>query len=332
MATIRKRNGKWQVQVRRLGQPTISRTFQAKEDAQRWAREQERLADLGDLSRRERHGDVSLTVGQLLERYIERVCPLKRGAGPVEIGLLRALVRRVPSLTELSLDQAVPARFAEYRDKRLRQASNDTVHRELGLLQHAFEVARTEWGIEIENPIRPLRKPERNRARDRRLRQGEWDKLAKELARCRNPLILPLVRLALATGMRRSELLSLTWSQVDFQRGIIALLKTKNGYPRQVPLTEEAIDVLWGLGRNGERLFPLSCNAVRMAWQRARNRAGLTGFRFHDLRHEAISRFFEMGLSLPEVSMISGHRDPRQLLRYTHLEAAKIAEKLRTSP
>jgi integrase len=167
---------------------------------------------------------------------------------------------------------------------------------------------------------------------DCRLRHGEWNKLAKELGRCRNPLILPLVRLALATGMRRSELLSLTWSQVDFQRGIIALLKTKNGYPRQVPLTEEAIDVLWGLGRNGERLFPLSCNAVRMAWQRARNRAGLTGFRFHDLRHEAISRFFEMGLSLPEVSMISGHRDPRQLLRYTHLEAAKIAEKLRTSP
>jgi integrase len=329
MATIRKRNGKWQVQIRRQGQPTVSRTFRAITDGRKWAREQERLADLGELCHESDQSGASLTVADLVERYIERVCPLKRGAGPVEIGLHRAFLRRSAAIVALPLDQAVPARFAEYRDKRLREVSNDTVHRELGLLQHAFEIARTEWGIEVENPIRPLRKPERNRARDRRLRQGEWDKLAKELARCRNPLILPLVRLALATGMRRSELLSLTWSQIDFERGIIALLKTKNGFPRQVPLTEEALDVLRDLGRNGECLFPLSRNAVKMAWQRARNRAGLNGFRFHDLRHEAISRFFEMGLSLPEVSMISGHRDPRQLMRYTHLEAAKIAEKLR---
>jgi integrase len=76
-------------------------------------------------------------------------------------------------------------------------------------------------------------------------------------------------------------------------------------------------------------VFPVSGNAVRLAWERLRSRADLPGLRFHDLRHEAVSRFFEMGLNIPEVAMISGHRDPRMLFRYTHPKPELIAEKLR---
>jgi integrase len=73
---------------------------------------------------------------------------------------------------------------------------------------------------------------------------------------------------------------------------------------------------------------PISANAFRLAWERVKRRAGVEDFRFHDLRHEAISRFFEIGLSVPEVALISGHRDPRMLFRYTHLRPETIARKL----
>ena len=69
-------------------------------------------------------------------------------------------------------------------------------------------------------------------------------------------------------------------------------------------------------------------SAIAQAWNRAVKRAGIVDLRFHDLRHEAISRFFEMGLSVPEVALISGHRDPRMLFRYTHLRAEDVARKL----
>ena len=66
-----------------------------------------------------------------------------------------------------------------------------------------------------------------------------------------------------------------------------------------------------------------------MDWERLKKRVGVVDLRFHDLRHEAISRFFEMGLSVPEVALISGHKDPRMLFRYTHLRAEDVAKKLR---
>jgi integrase len=77
------------------------------------------------------------------------------------------------------------------------------------------------------------------------------------------------------------------------------------------------------------RVFPISANAFRLAWERLRVRAGVTDLHFHDLRHEAISRFFEKGLNVPEVALISGHRDPRMLFRYTHPKPQAIIKKLR---
>jgi integrase len=95
------------------------------------------------------------------------------------------------------------------------------------------------------------------------------------------------------------------------------------------PLTETALQILDGLPINSDRTFPITTNAFRLAWDRVRARAGITDLHFHDLRHEAISRFFERGLNVPEVALISGHRDPRMLFRYTHPKPHVIAEKLK---
>ena len=103
---------------------------------------------------------------------------------------------------------------------------------------------------------------------------------------------------------------------------------TKNGSPRTIPLSAKALEILKATPRTNERVFPVTGNSIRLAWERLKRRVGIENLRFHDLRHEAISRFFERGLSVPEVALISGHNDLRMLHRYTHLRADDIAKKL----
>ena len=88
-----------------------------------------------------------------------------------------------------------------------------------------------------------------------------------------------------------------------------------------MPLTRRCIEVLQTVPQTYERVFPISATCLRLAWNRARNKAGINDLRFHDLRHEAVSRFFEMGMSVPEVALISGHKDVRA---YKDLDSLKL--------
>jgi integrase len=137
-----------------------------------------------------------------------------------------------------------------------------------------------------------------------------------------------MILMAIETGMRRSELLSMEWANVDEGSRTVYLATTKNGHARTVPLSTAALRAIRQVPRSGDKVFSVTANAFRLAWERLRRRAGVVGLRFHDLRHEAVSRFFEKGLSMPEVAAISGHRDPRMLMRYTHPKAEAIADKL----
>jgi integrase len=118
------------------------------------------------------------------------------------------------------------------------------------------------------------------------------------------------------------------WDDVNVGAGTVLLRNTKNGHPRTVPLSARALAIIRDMPRFGDMVFGVSANAVRLAWERLKRRARVSDLRFHDLRHEAISRFFEKGLNMPEVAAISGHRDPRMLMRYTHPKAEAIAIKL----
>ena len=111
--------------------------------------------------------------------------------------------------------------------------------------------------------------------------------------------------MAVETGMRRGELINILWFDVDLNDRTIHIPHTKNGYERTIPLTPEAARVLETVPRYGTTVFPMTSNAVRLAWERLRRRAGITDLHFHDLRHEAVSRFFEKGLSVPEVGAAS---------------------------
>lgn len=167
-----------------------------------------------------------------------------------------------------------------------------------------------------------------DKGRERRLRPGEFERLSEAAKQTRNKYVLPIVTLAIETGMRRGEILTVQKEHIDLVRRTLLIPEAKNGRARTIPLSKRAVALLTVYAIKEGRLFPLSGNALRLAWERLTCRAGIEDLHFHDLRHEAISRLFERGLSVPEVALISGHRDLRMLLRYTHPIAEGILRKL----
>lgn len=141
-----------------------------------------------------------------------------------------------------------------------------------------------------------------------------------------------LLIVACDSGMRRGELLGLRWVDLALERGIASLALTKNGSARQVPLTIRSIETLRALrvdaSTTDDRVFPISAGSLELAWRRLCERAGVAGLRFHDLRHEAVSRLFEKGLNVVEVSTIGGHRELKMLRRYTHLSADDLVARV----
>ena len=161
---------------------------------------------------------------------------------------------------------------------------------------------------------------------DRRVAQAELSALN---AACFHPMLWQIITLALETAMRRGEIVAMQWDHINWGKATLHIPVTKTGRPRMIPLTPKAMGVLRALPQDGQKVIPITGNAIRLAWERLKKSAGVTDLRFHDLRHEAISRFFEMGLSVPEVALISGHKDPRMLFRYTHLRAEEVGKKFK---
>jgi integrase len=222
---------------------------------------------------------------------------------------------------------------ASYRDERLKSVKPASVNREFAIYRHVLETAKKAWDVPLtSNPFADVTKPKVVGSRSRRLQLNEWNTLEQECRRSRNPHIRDMVEFGLETAMRRGEVLNARWRDVDFRRRVLHIPQTKNGHPRSIPLTTAALNILTQRNTEqvavGDRIFPTTEDAVKMAWRRIMARARLPDFRYHDLRHEAVSRFFELGLTVPEVALISGHRDPRMLARYTHLRPENVAEKL----
>lgn len=287
-----------------------------KEDARRTSSRP--VGAIGDLKR--------TTLRYILERYLAEVSPNNRGH-QVECYRI-AKVMRSP-LAEMSLQNLSASAIAIYRDDRLKEVMAGTVCRELHHIQHALSIAMREWGYHLEeNPAAKVKKPKLNNARNRRVSQNEIERLIAELAAIDRHDVIAVIQFAVETGMRRGEILSLEWRHVDLKRRTAHLPRTKNGHARTVPLTNGAIAVLEKQSRKNSLVFAVSSDALKMCWRRIIAKTRIHDLHFHDLRHEAVSRFFEMGLSMPEVALISGHRDPRMLMRYTHLVPYQLAQKL----
>ena len=324
MATYRKRGGKWQAIVRQKSIGTTSRSFHTKQAAIKWVISIEEQLEAGTFGTlRPTH----TTLGELLQRYSREVTPTKRGA-TTEHRRLHRLIR--DPVSSLRASQLTSQAIAGFRDRRLLDGRR-TCQYDLILIRHCLKIAMNEWGLMLSaNPVDRVKMPPSSPARNRRLEDGEFERLQESSKQTKNPHIWPVIVFAVETGMRRGEILGLRWEHVDLDRRIAFLLLTKNGSSREVPLSTKAAQVLARQRQRNDTPspFPVTSNGFRLAWDRLRSRAGLSDLRFHDLRHEAISRFFELGLNIPEVAVISGHKDPRMLFRYTHLRAEELVNRL----
>ncbi|WFP65117.1 site-specific integrase [Mesorhizobium sp. WSM4904] len=333
MATIRKHRNKYQVQVRRTGVAPSTKTFTLLADAKEWARHQERLADRAELGP-DRKELERITLAKLVQRYIDEIVPVKKGA-EIERIVLEAFLRH--KICKKRLSELTTADFATYRDERLKTITTKSLKRQIAPLSNMFEIARLDWNLPLRsNPLTDLALKVTDNKRDRRLREGEFAKLLEAGRKTRNPLLIPIVRLALETAMRRGEIIALRFRDVDIERCTATIRDSKNGHSRTIPLSLLAVEILETriAAMNDKarvqnaRIFPITPVAVRLAWDKLAKRAKVDDLHFHDLRHEAISRFFEKGLTVPEVASISGHRDIRMLLRYAHADRGKLAQKL----
>jgi integrase len=326
VATLRKRsNGHWQARVRKANQ-SITKTFINKVDAERWSKQIEVEMQKGsytNLVLAER-----TTFAEIIERYIIEVLPTMRG-GKADFIRLKALARR--PIAKLNMVALTPQKIAQHRDERLKEIAPATVIRELSYFSSIITYARKEWGININNPVALVARPKNPQGRSRILDAAETNALFEALRPTgrRSIWMLPLVRLALETAMRRSELLGLRWEHIDLGRRTIFLRLTKNGTSRIVPLSTHAIQILTEIPSNIDgRVFPVSHEVVSQAFNRARKQAGVKDIRFHDLRHMAITRLAEKLPNLIELSAVSGHKSLAMLKRYYHPSAEQLAEKL----
>ncbi|MBL6626431.1 MAG: site-specific integrase, partial [Alphaproteobacteria bacterium] len=309
--------------VRQKNIGTASRSFIKKTQAIKWALEQEERIERGVFGSIE---TSEVTLGELLKRYSQQITPAKRGA-ETEQRRLNRLIN--DSISDYSIEQLTSKTLASFRDRRLLDGQRACEY-DLILIRHCLKVAMSEWGLMLSvNPVDQIKKPSSPKARERRLNDGEYERLEAASKLTQNAHIWPIVVFAIETGMRRGEILGLTWDNIDLKRRTVFLPLTKNGSSREVPLSTKAVCVLQQQRtRTGISPFPVNSNAFRLAWDRLRGRADLNDLRFHDLRHEAISRFFEMGLTVPEVALISGHKDVKMLFRYTHLKVDSVVSKL----
>lgn len=327
MATFRNRHGKWQARVQRKGQQPISKSFQSKEDAQRWARQIEAEIDKGSytniaLAERTLFKDV-------IERYVQEVT-LKTRSMKEDTYRLRALARH--PIANLKMTALTPIKVAEYRDERLMLVSNGAVIRELSYFSSIINHARREWGINMVNPIPLVKKPTSPQGRNRILTKEELGRLFAALTpkiKSSNHWILPLTKFALESAMRRGEILGLRWEHIDFQKRTAFIPLTKNGDSRLVPLSTAAIELLQKLPRNLHgSVFPVNGTTLSAAIDKARSKAQLEDFHFHDLRHMAITRMAEKLPNLIELSAVSGHKSLAMLKRYYHPNPEQLAKKL----
>ncbi|MES2682127.1 MAG: site-specific integrase [Pseudomonadota bacterium] len=329
----------------------LSRTFETQELAVEWLRTCNENLRNSRLSAARLAEQV--TFRRALEMYLVEITPHKKD-WKGETGVIqRMFVGPLGGVLNKPLSEVLTSDLAAYVRERLGQTNQragrrplkrrnakvtgSTVNRELAVISHLFNTARSKWGYDgLQNPVTRGVRCKENRSRDRRLEGDEEARLMRAAAahdaaaRATVPLVA-VIRFAIASTMRIGEIASLKWSQVDFKRSrvIVSITQSKNGRARGVALPPSAMRLLESLPRNDGELVFGNLGAIGNAFKIARDRAGIPDLRFHDLRHEAVSRLFEeTDLTDAEIAAISGHLTAQMLRRYAHLRTDHIAAKL----
>lgn len=320
--------GTWRIQIE-VGGVRDSGTFDTKREADEWkARRTLELKDDG------RGGPgANKTLLDVLRKYAEEVTPSKRGNAK-ELIRLRAfedptkhrfpLKAKVRDVTSMDLGQ--------WRDARLKLNARGTVLRDIGLLSSVFEHARTEWKWISANPMRDVRKPSNPDHRDRLITGQETRQILRSLGHAKKPrtvsqAVATAFLMALSTGMRAGEVAQLAWPDVRGDHVLLYTGKTKNR-GRPVPLSGVAKHLIERMrGWDDVLVFGIGSQTLDALFRKARKRAGLSGFTFHDSRHTACTRLARK-VDVLDLCKIMGWVKTTQALTYFNPKPSDLARRI----
>ena len=320
MATFRKlTSGKWQAQIARNG-IRKSASFATKREAQDWSARQEYLVTNAE------NPQSKLTLKDAFDRYVREESPKRRGERSEVARLKRLSSDKIAGKRLADLE---PADFAEWRYRRSKEVAPGTVRREMALLSSVLTTARREWGLISHNPMSDIRKPAAPPPRDRRVSVDEIDKLVVAGADLTTATARAVhaFRFAVETAMRAGEIVGLTNKTVDRDTRVATLPKTKNGTARKVPLSTAALGLLDELPETDGPLFDLNSQQIDAMFRKARDKSGIENLRFHDSRHEAITRLAKK-VDVLSLARMVGHKDVKMLMIYYNETAEELAQRL----
>ncbi|MEM1199388.1 MAG: site-specific integrase [Pseudomonadota bacterium] len=346
MATYKKlQSGHWRAQIRQNGRWT-SRTFRRKSEAETWATVSEQPVHLeervsGPLV------EESKTFGCLLDLHVDDMLDIGR---PLLRSKSKTLEKLKSDLGRVPLKRLRRECLIDYGKSRAKEGAGPaTVGMDFTYIKTILVHASAVHGIEGPTEQVTLARVALSRLgiigksseRHRRPTQDELDRIIAHHEynpRQNIPLGL-IVKFAVATAMRQDEICSINWSEIDL-RARMAMVRdrkdprSKQGNDQKVPLLDltgyDAVAILEEQRRRSptsSRVFPYNGRSVGTAFRRACRKLEIDDLRFHDLRHEATSRLFEAGLDIPEVSLVTGHKDWKMLRRYLNLQPEQLVQR-----
>lgn len=327
MATPKKQaDGSWRIQIEVLG-IRGSKSATTKRECEQWAAT--RTAQIRSDAKTGLSGNHTLLAA--LKKYATDVSPKNKGEH-WEIVRLKSFERQLP--VTLPIQRITPEHLSQWRDTRLQQVKPASVLRDMKLLGSVFEVARREWRWIAENPLKEVRKPSSPEHRTRTIRFTETRKLLKTMTYHRGrpqsitQALAVCMLFALSTGMRNGEIMGMTWANV--KDGYIHLPDTKTDKSRDVPLSKVGRRLLERMrGFDPVLVFGLSSQTRDALFRKYRDRAGIEGLTWHDLRHSAASRLGKAGsLSVLELCKVFGWSNPAQAMQYFNPTVQDLAAKL----
>lgn len=331
MATIKKRGESYRVQIRRAGQPAISKSFKKKALAKEWAAATE-AGLINDTYRAEKTkiGDVIRDCQKTLVLPYQKDKEYKlidEAFGHLQLQELTAdvLIEHARERSQTVLPVTIKLRFS-YIHTLLKYAEN-----KMGLKPSMSDYSRARAVLKDAHII------DAGDSRDRRVSNQEMELIAsKQNSHSRrdarfNFSLKDMMRFAVLTAMRRGEQFELTWKELDIEARTVGVWRKhpKGKKYSRVPLLAEAMDIILAQPRGTENIFPVTSHHAALVFRTCRDAAGIEDLTWHDMRHEGVSRLHELGLDSMTVSLFSGHRDIQMLMRYTHLNPSRVVENLK---
>ena len=320
MGDIIQIRGKYKARVRRGVYRTnaLTKTFSSRVEAKKWIRDIEAKLDRTNIIVKEVENFPTLS--SLIKRYLNQVS-IKKVSYQTDKFNFKTFLRLFENSKE-PINKLRVQMFAKFRDKYLINHKPATYQRLMSSIKHMWHVAQTEWEYPLEDIFSKLQKVKRGNPRNRRLSHKEYQLIL--FGNHTDSEFRKIIEFAIQTGLRLSEVTRVTKEHI--RENTLLIPKRKNGDTDvEIPLSNKAIELLHRM----ELPIRLKSRGIQIKWQRLMRKYEIQDLHFHDLRHEALSRYLENGVSIQDVQVLSGHKDVRVLMRvYANLRAKDIASKL----